>query len=409
MAAKLDFHKSWENIFNRYNLLRKIRQNGFVDISADQLKAVDGKEPRLLTKIDFREKLPEIMKNEGLAILAIKNGLYRIAPIDPFIDIQEEPGTDIIELEAPKEILSIDPYNITSESAALDIAAISDMHRILFEEKSSLTIRGRLRGSLNFKISSIPFLIDGVQIEVDGGYESKNALHLIEAKIGYSSNINIRQLLYPHLFWSDKLAGKKVIKSYIFYLQGDIFRFIPYFYDGSIGYADHSKEKAFRFKRSKENFSIYDISIEAHNVDTSIPFPQADRFETIDTMLMLISKNSCMTKEELSFHFDIVDRQIDYYFNALKWLKVASEENECLKLTPPGENIVKLPFRERMKAFAKIIFSDPIANAILHKKPIDPKYFQIYKLNSETTRKRRVRTIKAWIGYFQKIFEGFLL
>ena len=56
MSSKLNFHKSWENIFDRYNLSAKIKKQGFVDISADELKAVDGKEPRLLTKIDFKKK-----------------------------------------------------------------------------------------------------------------------------------------------------------------------------------------------------------------------------------------------------------------------------------------------------------------------------------------------------------------
>ncbi|SFV62528.1 Mu-like prophage protein gp29 [hydrothermal vent metagenome] len=398
--SKLNFHKSWENIFNRYNLLHDIKKDGFVDITADAIKAVDGKEPRILTKIDFREKLPNIMKEEGLSILAIKNGLYRIASNDPFIDIQEAISTQIIDLEAPKDIITIDPFNLRSESAALDIAAISDMHNIVFGESSKLTIRGRLRGDLNFHIGNVAYNIQGVQIEVDGGYESDHTINLIEAKIGYSNNINIRQLLYPQLFWQNQTAGRKVVKSYIFYLHGNIFRFIPYYYDGAVGYADHSEEKAFRFKEPTSNFSIYSIQVNLNNIDTSVPFPQADRFETIHTMLLLISENGCMNKEELGSYFDIVERQIDYYFNVLKWLKVAQESNACLLLTQKGQDIMQLPFRQRMQSLATIVFSDPIANAVLHKKQINPSYFQIYNVQSQSTINRRLRTIRSWIKYF---------
>ena len=402
----LNFHKSWENIFNKYHLLKEVNNNGYVDITADQIKAVDGKEPRNLTKIDFREKLPTIMKEENLSILAIKNGLYRIAKNDPFINIEEEISIRIIELSPPTGIISVDPYNIKSESAALDISAISDMHNIVFGEESKLTIRGRLRGSLNFNIGLTPYNIEGVQIEVDGGYESNSSIHLIEAKIGYNNNINIRQLLYPHLFWEEEINRRKEIKSYVFYLHGDIFRFIPYYYNGAIGYADHSEEKAFRFRPLVDTaFSLYNIQIDQTKIDTTKPFPQADKFENINTMLITISENTCLNKEELKAYFAIVDRQIDYYFNVLMWLKLCYEEDNCLHLTPIAEQIINLPFRERMKEIAKIVFAEPIMNAVLNNRDPNLQIFSYYNVNSDSTIHRRLQTVKAWVNYFKNLFD----
>lgn len=400
--------KSWENIFNTYKILSGVNKNGFVDITADQIKAVDGKEARLMTKVDFRENLSTVMRNEGLSILAIKNGIYRIAKNDPFIDIDKKIHTKIIEILPPKNILAIDPYNIKSESAALDIAAISNMHTILFGEESKLSIRGRLRGSLSFKIGSTSYDIDGVQIEVDGGYESKSALHLVEAKIGYRNNINIRQLLYPQLFWEAELHGQKEVKSYVFYLQEDVYRFIPYYYDGKIGYVNHSEEKAFRFTPLKPswNFSLYDIKINEKNIDSSIPFPQADKFETINTMLIVLSEYECADKETLKTHFDIVDRQIDYYFNVLKWLKLCTENNGCWILTSDGKRITLLPFRKRMEEVAKIVFSDPIMNAVLHQREPSPVFYSKYRMKSESTIRRRLQTVKAWVFYFRNICDN---
>ena len=88
--SKISTHKSWENIFNRFDIVKEVKKNKYFDITADQIKAVDGKEARLMTKVDFRENLPKIMNEENLSILAIKNGLYRIAKNDPFIDINKE-------------------------------------------------------------------------------------------------------------------------------------------------------------------------------------------------------------------------------------------------------------------------------------------------------------------------------
>ncbi|MDD5407103.1 MAG: hypothetical protein PHE73_09220 [Sulfurovaceae bacterium] len=404
--SKLDFHNSWEKIFERYNLYSIIKTDGYVDITADQIKAVERKEPRNLTKIDFREKLPKIMKEEGLSILAIKNGLYRIAKNDPFIDVKQEIETKIIELPTPQNIISIDPFNIKSESAALDMATVSNMLEMAFGEKSKLTIRGRLRGALDFNIGNIHYNVDGVQIEVDGGYESDSSIHLIEAKIGYNNNINIRQLLYPQLFWEKQIGIKKEIKSYVFYLQGDIFRFIPYYYDGAIGYLDHAKEKAFVFENpNAEIFSLNEIQIDQSKVDTNIPFPQADKFDTINTMMITISENLCISKEELKTKFAIVDRQIDYYFNVLKWLKLCIEKDGCLILTPEGERLVDLSFRKRMQEIAKIVFAEPIMNAVLNNKNPNEQIFLDYNIKSQSTIHRRLQTANAWVKYFRDLFS----
>ena len=404
--SKISTNKSWENIFNHFDIVNEVKRNKYFDITADQIKAVDGKEARLMTKVDFRENLPSIMSEEKLSILAVKNGLYRIAKNDPFIEINEKITTEIIELDPPINIISIDPYNIKSESGALDISTITEMSEIVFGEKTDLAIRGRLRGSLNFNIGTVNYDIEGVQIEVDGGYEGNSSINLVEAKIGFRNNINIRQLLYPELYWKQEIGTKKNIKSYIFYLQDDIYRFIPYIYDGVIGYADHENEKAFRFKEKSSDFSLYDIQINENNICLNTPFPQADKFDTVHSMLILISEHPCMTKEELKLNFDIVDRQIDYYYNVLKWLKLCIEENDCMILTPKGIEILKLPFKERIIEIAKIVFSEPIFNNVLNDIEVNIQLFQRYNVNSESTKNRRLQTVRAWILYFKKIIEN---
>ena len=402
---KISTNESWNNIFEKHNILQKIQLEGYADITADQIKEVDGKEARLMTKVDFRENLPSVMSDHGLSILAIKNGLYRIAKNDPFIDIDEKISTKIIEIDPPSNITTIDPFNIKSESGALDIAYISKMCDRVFGEDSFLSIRGRLRGDLNFNIDSTPYTIDGVQIEVDGGYEGEKSIHLVEAKIGFRNNINIRQLLYPQLYWQKELRGSKKIKSYIFYLQNDIFRFIPYVYDGKVGYANHKEEKAFKFTGIDTKFSIFDVVIDESLVDSTIPFPQADKFEKVHDMMLVISQNNCINKYELNLEFDLVSRQIDYYLNVLKWLKLCNDEGECIKLTKRAELIISLPFKKRIEELCKIVFSEPIVNNFLHNKPVTEDMYEKYRMNSQSTRQRRLQTIGSWINYFEDILK----
>lgn len=402
-TAKLSNEEAWENIFKRYQITDRVEKQGYVEISAEEIKAVDGKEARLMAKVDFRQNLPKVMQDAQLSILAVKNGLYKIAKNDPFIEIEEQITAEIMTIEPPKEFLSIDPFNIKSESAALDLAYLTKMCDEVFGEESFLTIRGRLRGDLSFELEGTHYEIEGVQIEVDGGYETKDAIHLIEAKIGFRDNINIRQLLYPQLYWQKQSRHSKEIKSYIFYLQDDIFRFIPYVYDGKVGYADHANEKVFRFRENGTKFSLKDVVVDESKIDTSIPFPQANKFAKVQEMLFVIAQNECLSKQELLLEFDIVSRQIDYYLNVLKWMRLCTEQEECITLTKQAKEIVELPFKKRIEALAAIVLSEPIANNILHNKPLSQEMFTRYNMQSTSTQQRRVQTITAWINYFKKV------
>jgi hypothetical protein len=74
-----------------------------------------------------------------------------------------------------------------------------------------LTIRGRkytpmfdfTAGQFNQKIKA-----ESVQTEVDGGYEGKNQVVLIEAKNSQTKNTIIRQLYYPYRQWQHHTAKK---------------------------------------------------------------------------------------------------------------------------------------------------------------------------------------------------------
>ena len=405
--VKITNNQAWDNIFNDLGILDKIITDGYYDITADEIKSRDGKEARLMTKIDHKEHLPIVMKKNNLSILAIKNGLYRIAKNSPFIDIEEEIRCPIQVIEQPKDIITINPLDIKSESAALDIAKISGMLDIVFNEKTNLTIRGRLRGDLNFSIDSVNYSIQGVQIEVDGGYEGANTVNLIESKIGFRGNMNIRQLLYPELVWKENVKHKKQINSYIFYYHNSIFRFIPFKYIDNQFLAMHEDEKAFRFRNYKK-FSLNDIERAKHSlVDTAVPFPQANSFDRIHSIFLNTIKEECPTKMSIIIDFDISlnPRQYDYYFNVLKWLKLCDYDSECISLTDRGNHLLSLDYYDRMIEFALIIFSEPICFNLFKKLPIDVSDIEKYPKMSDSTLNRRLSTISSWIKYFNDFFN----
>ncbi len=66
-------HDAWNVIFDKLEILSSIDKLGYYDISADDIKRISHREPRLMTKIDYEEVLPQIMKENHLSILAISN------------------------------------------------------------------------------------------------------------------------------------------------------------------------------------------------------------------------------------------------------------------------------------------------------------------------------------------------
>lgn len=395
----------WEKIFDKLSILKYLEEHESFDIAAQQIKDISAREPRLMAKIDFIEQLPGIFRENGLSILAITNGKYKISKANPFRSIPEINNKHIKIIEAPENIKSIDPSRITSESQALDIAFLSGMLENVFQEDSSLTIRGRtfVEVPFNFILNNINFKIQGVQIEVDGGYEGEKAIHLIEAKIGNRTNLNLRQVLYPELYWQSKIKPFKIVKSYLLFYLEPIFRFIPFVKDSDNYYFDTTNESIFQFRMPSERFDLYEIKINEELINQQAPFPQADTFERVLYMLSYI-KEDVASKQELFAQFDITDRQIDYYFNVLSWMGLCDYDGDTIKLTDEGLKISDLSHIDKLKELAGIVFSNRIFNIALHKgvDKVPENEFKKWRIGKSTINRRKI-TITAWINYFKQV------
>ena len=207
--------ESWNKIFETCKIGRHDFDSPPFDpftITADQIKAAcqnfketSEKEPRILCKHDTREDRPQIFQDRGLFLLPTKNGEYAIIKGEGYVDIpdlsceplQTYPSSFEFELE------TVGVGN--SEMQHLDKAfAHSLIRHFIGDDSLTLTIRGRKRTpKFSFKVGKFSLTAKSVQTEVDGGYEGKDQVVLIEAKNSSSSNTIIRQLYYPFRQWQE--------------------------------------------------------------------------------------------------------------------------------------------------------------------------------------------------------------
>ncbi len=400
-------HDAWDIIFDKLWILSLVDQVGYYDISADDIKKISNREPRLMTKIDYEEVLPQIMKNNQLSILAISNWIYRIARTNPFMKISPiTTAQNIKKMIVRDDICTIDPFSVKTESQILDLCGVNGILDEVFGEKSYLTIRWRLRidSEVWFTLDSVRYNITWVQIEVDGGYEGNSSINLIEAKMWWRSNLSIRQLVYPEIFWKSHIINK-IIHSYVLLYERNIIRFIPFYILADWEYIlDSSSEKQFQFIHSDaEIFEISRVPIKEWVLNYNAPFPQADDFDKVVSMFIYIS-SGYTSKEELSKEFDIVSRQIDYYYSVLSFLGLCDyERGDDIILTERGEKLSKLSKEELLIELAKIIFSSEIFHDayLFGIDSVDEKDFEKWRISGSTI-KRRLQTVNAWIRYFKE-------
>ena len=204
--------ESWNKIFDTYAIdLHDFGSSPF-SITADQIKAAcqnfqktSEREVRILCKQDTREDRPQIFQDRGLFLLPTKNGEYAIIKGEGYVDIPDLSGEPLQTYQSSFEF-ELETAGVgNSEMQHLDKAfAYSLIRHFIGDASLTLTIRGRkFTQEFSFKVGKLPLTVKGVQTEVDGGYEGKDQVVLIEAKNSSSSNTIIRQLYYPFRQWQE--------------------------------------------------------------------------------------------------------------------------------------------------------------------------------------------------------------
>lgn len=416
-------NQKWREIFGQRHILETVASDGRAFLTADEINQTIGvslEQARTLCKIDYRQAVPDIMAEHDMSILATANGKYCIGPFDPFVGVPPIRFGTAIEKTLPAGCDILRGASITSESRALDTALHSGMLHDVFGEDALLTIRGRTY-STGFTLplemtthGTMMLAVRGVQLEVDGGYESPRGIHLIEAKMNALDNVSIRQVLYPLLHWEAAVADlhlEKRVYSYLLTYDSPWFKFTPFVWDGNRICAEPNGQKVFSLHEDRRLDLAASLQTSPRNLtDPSVPFPQANDLDKVLTMLTLIGSSDSCTPWDLIRDFGIDIRQIYYYVAVLRWMRLCTRdsvvEGSALSLTDEGRRLFSMSRIARLQEMAKIVFSDPIARAGLSNMSAleDAAVWSAHGMAlSANTRGRRAQTIRQWIRYFRAV------
>ena len=246
---------SWQAIFDRYEIADHDFDTAPLPISADQIKRAcqhftktGEKEARILCKQDTRESRPQVFRDRGLFILPVKNGEYIIVKGEGYIDVPN--------ITSPlQDYQSAFPFELEtsgvgdSEMQHLDRAyALSLIRHFIGDDSLVLTIRGRkYTPQFDFLVNGFSIRVQSVQTEVDGGYEGREQVVLVEAKSGNASNTIIRQLYYPFRQWQNHTT-KPVSTLFFQRADDDEYRMWHFVFDDPNDYNNIRLLKSARYK-----------------------------------------------------------------------------------------------------------------------------------------------------------------
>ena len=411
---------AWNDLFQENETLATIEKHGFAHVSADLMKKY--REPRLMAKIDTIEVLPKIFSENDLSILPIKNGEYVIFKDPDFHSYFKFPKS--IDNIKPRnyrpykplsEFDSFSNLEYMNEARALDIALMSSIIKDFTEEQNIwLTIRGRQYTS-GFQVL-LPSLrktlqISSVQIEIDAGYETDQAIYIFEAKIGTRGNFNIRQLLFPYLEWKNR-TNKNVIPIF-FYYTNDLYYMFQFELGNSLDASHIIKQACYKFEDPNTiNLQrIFSNKTLIENIERDIPFPQAnDLNKVIDTVTLV--NQGYTSKQELADILEFDERQGDYYANAARFLGLLDRGNNNYYVTDAGKAFLKLSSSiKRAEFVAEKLAVRPVFHQVFHQlllngldiDSLDSINIEgIVEENTDlggSTPHRRASTVKQWIRW----------
>ena len=409
----------WNEIFEKYDILKHIDEEGMFRITSKEIK--EFKEPRLMTKFDSRRSRGKLFRKHNLGILPIVNGEYLIGKFELYENVPKNMVPYPLEIDLPEYLESIDPDNIYSESNALNVALITGMISSVIGEDLYETISGRMRAnSFEFIVHSEnddehKISVKKPQIEVDGGYEGKEKLVLIEAKNTDPDDFIIRQLYYPYRFWKMKV-NKKIIPIFFTYKNGLYDFYIYKFEDtadyNSITFIDHI---SYRLKYSQKS-RILRKEIDIIEESKDIPFPQADSFTRIKGVIDFLSERNCIATD-ISDLFDFTPRQGAYYLAAARYLGLVKKGRKYYELTSKAKYINELSVKDRNIELGKLILEHKpffLAYDYYIRRSSFPSNDEIIQFmkesdinlpsRNEVVYGRRASTIRGWVQWI--IYSG---
>jgi hypothetical protein len=296
---------------------------------------------------------------------------------------------------------------------------------LIAQEKTIATVSGKMSSSkFEFQIRKVggnsfqKISVDNSQCEIDGAYEGRESLLILEAKNAISEDFIIRQLYYPYRLWVDKIS-KKVVPIFLCY-SNDIFHFFIYKFEDKNDYNSIRlvEQKNFTFAPERIDLGeIVDLVRGTTLVDEpEEPFPQADKFERVVDLLALL-KTENLRATFITSNYDFDPRQTNYYTSAGKYLGLIAGNYEEYRITKLGVSIMKLSHKAKYLYLAKTILSHKAFNKVcaeylnLGVRPSGDVVLSLMKssglrnVESDSTLRRRSQTVVSWVEWILRLAE----
>ncbi|MFD1454582.1 type II restriction enzyme [Levilactobacillus lanxiensis] len=416
--SKLD--NAWDKLFEKYDITNEVESKGKFIISANQIK--EFREPRLMTKFDWKSARPKKFISHKLSILPDSRGEYVIGKFRAYQELNYKEIRPI-SVKMTDWVRSFDDFTVSSEAVALNIAQMTGMIDMVLGNVSTpavSTITGRLKsGQINYDISMMGsqkpyhFSVNNSQVEIDAGFETLNELVVIEAKNRIPNDFIIRQLYYPYRLFENLATGKRVIPIFFTYSDG-IYAFHVYKFNELNNYSSIEKVKQVNFIVDKTlDINLDDIKrISKESADVTpqeVSFPQADTFTRVLDLLDVL--RTPKNKHQIAEIYSFDERQSDYYGNALRYLGFAKKDsvNHVFELTRLGRKVARMPnsndrnliiIQNMLSSKAiNLIFKDFLINQEFRNEFIDDVIRKYGGVGGKSTLHRRNFTAKNWITW----------
>lgn len=218
---------SWNTIFEQYEIDRHDFDDApyritsrEIGIACQDFQHPSQKEAHVLCKQDIRDSRPRAFRERGLFILPIRSRHYVIVKGEGYVDV---PPIESSLLDYSSEF----PFELeTLSTGDADLQHIDSAHawgliqHFLGDNSLVLTIRDeKYTTTFNFVIGKFQISVNGLQTQVDAGYEGAEQVVLVKAKSGNATNTIIRQLYYPFRQWQQHTT--KPVSTLFFQRTGD--------------------------------------------------------------------------------------------------------------------------------------------------------------------------------------------
>jgi hypothetical protein len=403
--------EKWSDIISQFNIDVSKPINY---ITAKQIKQITNEDARLMAKIDRKESLPRIFRENSLFLLPISRKEYSIVRGAGYHNLEQitdlKPTIYTTQLPFPTSSLKVE-----SEGVLLEYAnSCGLLGKVTGTPNLIQTFRGRrTTPKFNFDVNKSQVNVDRAQIEVDAGFENSEQIILFEAKIGVPSSFGIRQLYYP--FRTAYQDGKKVVRNFFFCLRQEgekrLYLFWEYKFDP---YDSFESIKLIQCKQYQIKVS-HIVPLKAYQnvkpVKSKKEIPQADDVNKIIEFPLRVFEGYD-TAEKIKNTFGFVNRQSSYYRQASEILGLVSKDKEWkYKLTDRGEEFLRLPSRQKSQYLCKLLLEFPIVNQVFLDISIDASKIigrqhivHLLKKNSQLTGStlgRRAQTIISWFRWIR--------